>query len=323
MSDETVLILADAKESQVQYLFGRMTGMKVVAANSAAELNADAKAATVICHWSGSKELLQQAFAECPKVKWIHSRSAGLEQTLFPELRDSDVPLTNGTGVFSPALAEFVLGAILYFAKDFRRLVRNQMAGRWEQFDVDTIAGATVGIVGYGDIGRAVATRAKAVGMNVLALKRHPEKRSSGDSIVEEVFGPERRAEMIAKCDYIVVTAPLTPETQGMVGKAEISAMKREAVVINVGRGAVIDEKALIHALREGKIRGAALDVFEEEPLPAGHAFYSLENVLLSPHSTDHTRDWLDNAMEFFVEQCERFQEGKPLLNIVNKRLGY
>ena len=108
-----------------------------------------------------------------------------------------------------------------------------------------------------------------------------------------------------------------------MVGALEISAMKREAVVINVGRGPVIDERSLIQALREGKIRGAALDVFEEEPLPAGHAFYSLENVLLSPHSTDHTRDWLDNSMEFFTEQCERFLEGKPLLNIVNKKLGY
>jgi phosphoglycerate dehydrogenase-like enzyme len=323
MSDETILILADAKEPQVEYLFGRMPAVKIVAANSASDLNSDAKEATVICHWSGSKELLQQAFAVCPKLKWIHSRSAGLEQTLFPKLRDSDVPLTNGTGVFSPALAEFALGAILYFAKDFRRLVRNQMDGRWEQFDVDLVQGTTVGIVGYGDIGRAVATRAKALGMNVLAVKRHPEKRADGESIVQEVFGPERRIEMLAKCDYIVVTAPLTPETQGMIGEAEIAAMRREAVVINVGRGAVIDEKALIHALRQGKIRGAALDVFEEEPLPAGHALYSLENVLLSPHSTDHTRDWLDNSMEFFVEQCERFLEGKPLLNIVNKKLGY
>jgi phosphoglycerate dehydrogenase-like enzyme len=323
MSPERILILADAQEPQVKYLLGRMPEVRIVVANSATELNGDATEATVICHWSGSKELLQQAFAVCPKLKWIHSRSAGLEQTLFPALRDSDVPLTNGSGVFSPALAEFVLGAILYFAKDFRRLLRNQMAGRWEQFDVDIAQGKTLGIVGYGDIGRAVAVRAKAIGMDVLALKRYPEKLADGDAIVKDVFGPGRLVDMISKCDYIVVTAPLTPETKGMVGALEISAMKREAVVINVGRGPVIDEQSLIQALREGKIRGAALDVFEEEPLPAGHAFYSLENVLLSPHSTDHTRDWLDNSMEFFVEQCERFLEGKPLLNIVNKKLGY
>ncbi len=258
-----------------------------------------------------------------PEVKWVHSRSAGLEQTLFPELRDSAAMLTNGSGVFSPALGEFVLGAIWYFAKDFRRLVRNQMARRWEQFDVHMAAGKTVGIVGYGDIGRAVATRVKAVGMKVLALKRHPEKGANPDSLVEETFGPERRVEMISRCDYVVVTAPLTPETRGMIGETEIAAMRGEAVVINVGRGAVIDEKALIRALGEGRIKGAALDVFEEEPLPAGHALYGMENVLLSPHSADHTTDWLDDAMEFFAEQCERYLDGKALLNVVDKKLGY
>ncbi|MBS1841675.1 MAG: D-2-hydroxyacid dehydrogenase [Acidobacteria bacterium] len=322
MSEETILILADAKDPQVQFLFKRLQGVKIVAANSAGELTEEAKEATAIFQWSGSKELLQQAFAACPKLKWIHSRSAGLEQTLFPELRDSTVPLTNGTGVFSPALAEFVLGAIFYFAKDFRRLIRNQITGRWEQFDVDTAAGSTVGIVGYGDIGRAVAARAKAMGMNVLALKRHPDKRKEGD-VADEIFGPNQRIEMISKCDYIAVTAPLTPETRGLIGETEIAAMKHSAVVINVGRGAVLDEKALIRALRNGKIRGAALDVFEEEPLPAGHPFYAMQNVLLSPHSTDHTRDWLNNSMEFFAEQCERFLDGKPLLNIVDKQLGY
>lgn len=323
MNQETILILADPKEQQVEFLFKRLTGTKIIAANSAVEITEDAKEATVICHWSGSKELLQQAFAVCPKVKWVHSRSAGLEHTLFPELRDSPVILTNGSGVFSPALGEFVLGAILYFAKDFRKLVRDQMAGRWEQFDVHMAAGKTVGIVGYGDIGRAVATRVKAIGMKVLALKRHPEKVATADSLVEETFGPERRVEMISRCDYVVVTAPLTPETRGMIGETEIAAMKREAVVMNVGRGAVIDEKALVRALNEGRIKGAALDVFEEEPLPPGHAFYTMENVLLSPHSADHTTDWLDNAMEFFAEQCERHLDGKPLPNVVDKLLGY
>ena len=323
MGEETILILADTKEPQVQFLVKRLTGVKIVAANSAAELVGDAKEAMVIYQWSGSKELLQQAFAACPNVKWIHSRSAGLEQTLFPELRDSDVMLTNGSGVFSPALGEFVLGAILYFAKDFRRLVRNQMAGRWEQFDVHMAEGKTVGIVGYGDIGRAVAARVKAIGMKVVALKRHPEKSANAGSLVEETFGPDRRVEMISRCDYVVVAAPLTPETRGMIGEAEIAAMKPEAVVINVGRGAVIDEKTLIRALSEGQIKGAALDVFEDEPLPAGHALYRMENVLLSPHSADHTMDWLDNAMEFFAEQCERYLDGKPLLNLVDKKLGY
>ena len=141
--------------------------------------------------------------------------------------------------------------------------------------------------------------------------------------MVEDVFGPERRIEMLSRCDYVVVTAPLTAETRGMIGGPEIAAMKPTAALINVGRGPVIDERALIAALSEGRIKGAALDVFDHEPLPQGHPFYKLENVLLSPHCADHTPDWLDNAMEFFIAQYQRFRRGDALLNVVDKKLGY
>jgi phosphoglycerate dehydrogenase-like enzyme len=128
---------------------------------------------------------------------------------------------------------------------------------------------------------------------------------------------------MIPRCDYVVVAAPLTPETHGMVGETEISAMKPSSVIINVGRGPIISEEALVDALRNNRIKGAALDVFDQEPLPAGHSFYKLENVLLSPHTADHTPDWLDNSIELFLEQFVRYQKGEPLLNLVNKKLGY
>jgi phosphoglycerate dehydrogenase-like enzyme len=128
---------------------------------------------------------------------------------------------------------------------------------------------------------------------------------------------------MLPRCDYVVVAAPLTSETRGMIGEAEFAAMKPCAVVINVGRGPVINEEAMVRALSSGRIKGAALDVFDHEPLPAGHPFYKLENVLLSPHCADHTLDWLDNAMKFFIEQYQRFQAGEPLRNIVDKKLGY
>jgi phosphoglycerate dehydrogenase-like enzyme len=128
---------------------------------------------------------------------------------------------------------------------------------------------------------------------------------------------------MLPHCDYVVVAAPLTAETRGMIGEAEFAAMKREAVVINVGRGPVIDEEAMVEALSSGRIKGAALDVFQHEPLPDGHPFYKLENVLLSPHCADHTPDWLDNAMQFFIAQFDRFRRGEPLLNVVDKKLGY
>jgi len=256
-------------------------------------------------------------------VQWIHSRSAGLERTLFPELIASDVTMTNGSGVFSPSLGEFALGAILYFAKDFRRMIRNQMVGVWEPFDVLPIAGQTVGIVGYGDIGRAVAVRVRAMGMNVLAVKRHVSAQNNSDPLANQIYGPDRRIEMLSRCDYIVVAAPLNAETNGLIGEAEFAAMHASAVIINVGRGPVIDERAMIKALSEQKIKGAALDVFDEEPLPKGHPFYKLENVLLSPHCADHTPDWLDNAMRFFIAQFKRFRRGEPLLNVVDKKLGY
>jgi len=180
-----------------------------------------------------------------------------------------------------------------------------------------------VGIVGYGDIGRAVATRVRALGMRVLAVKRHEPPAHEADPLAERIYGPEGRIEMISRSDYVVAAAPLTAETAGMIGEAEFAAMKRDAVAINVGRGPVIEEAALIRALSEKRIKGAALDVFDREPLPQGHPFYKLENVLLSPHCADHTADWLDRAMRFFVEQFERFRKGEPLKNVVDKRLGY
>jgi phosphoglycerate dehydrogenase-like enzyme len=280
-----------------------------------------AKDATVILQWSGSRELLRALFGMCKKVRWIHSKAAGLDNLLFPELVESEILLTNGRGVFSPSLGEFVLAVILYFAKDFRRMIRNQMASVWEPFDVEEVSGQTVGILGYGDIGRAVATRVRAMGMRVLATKRHVS--ASADPLVEHFYKPEERREMMARCDYIVATAPLTEETRHMISDAEFAVMKSTAVVINVGRGPVIDEAALLPALTTKRIKGAGLDVFEHEPLPAGSPLYKLENVLFSPHCADHTADWQDQAMRFFLAQYARFEKGERLENVVNKRLGY
>jgi phosphoglycerate dehydrogenase-like enzyme len=279
--------------------------------------------ANVIYNWSQSGALLREVFLMCPGVQWVHTRSAGLDNILFPELVESTVPLTNGTGVFSPSLGEFALAAILFFAKDLRRMVRNQEAGRWEQFDIVEITGQTVGIVGYGDIGRAVATRVRAMGMRVLAVKRSGPLLYNVDPLVSRIFKPDALGEMLPQCDYVVAAAPLTPETRGMIGDAAFEAMKPEAVVINVGRGPVIDEAAMVRALSKGRIKGAALDVFDNEPLPEGHPFYRLPNVLLSPHCADHTPDWMDRAMQFFIDQFERFRKGEPLLNIVDKAKGY
>lgn len=323
MRTETILVLANPDEPQIAMLRERLASIEIIVGNSAEAFEQAAVRATVLFNWSGPLAIFKKVFAMCPNLLWVHSRSVGLERTLFPELVESAVPLTNGVGVFSASLGEFVLGAILYFAKDFRRMIRNQMAGTWEAFDVLWASGQTVGIIGYGDIGHAVAERARALGMTVLASRRHASPSRGADPLVAEVFLPERRLEMISRCDYVVVAMPLTAETRGIIGVAEFAAMKPSAVVINVGRGPVIDEAAMVSALLNGTIKGAALDVFDHEPLPAGHPFYKLENVLLSPHCADHTPDWLDNAMKFFIEQYNRFGEGKALLNVVDKKLGY
>jgi len=301
----------------------RMPAFAVVTEGNTIEAFGKAAAtADVIFSWGAKRDVMEHLLAQTPNLKWIHSRSAGLDSLLFPALIESPVPLTNGRGVFSQSLGEFVLAAVLYFAKDFRRMIRNQEAGRWEQFNVHEISGQTMGIVGYGDIGRACAWRAKAMGMKVLAVRRRPEQ-SAGDQNVEQVYGFDGLHEMIRQCDYVVAAAPLTPETKSLIGAAEFAAMKPSAIILNVGRGPVIDEPAMLAALQSGQIRGAGLDVFTVEPLPAGHPFYSMENVLLSPHCSDNTQDWLEQAMLFFYRNLDRFQKGEPLENVVDKRAGY
>jgi phosphoglycerate dehydrogenase-like enzyme len=323
MDNITVLVLSNPADRYLAMLESLPAETNLTVGNSLEAFERSAGDARIILNWPGSRDLLRQVLAIAPQVKWVHTRAAGLEDLMSPDLIAHPAILTNSSGVFSPSLGEFVLAAILYFAKDFRRLIRQQSAGLWEQFDVPFIDGKTVGIIGYGDIGRAVAVRARAMGMRVLGLKRQGPTLYHVDPLVDRIYAPSDRCEMIALCDYIVVATPITPETRGIIAADEFAAMKRDAIIINVGRGPVIDEACLVQALSQGLIKGAALDVFDKEPLPAGHPLYSLENVLISPHSADHTPDWLERAMRFFLEQFERFRTGVPLSNVVNKHAGY
>ena len=313
------LVLAISKDNDPQ--LEMLRDIPHVAGGTLEAFEKAAPEAEIILNWSGPRELLRSVFLACPRLRWVHSRSAGLDKTLFPELVESPIPLTNGTGVFSQSLGEFVLAAVLFFAKDFPRMLRNQRAERWEPFDVEEIAFQTAGIVGYGDIGRAAAQRLHAMGMKVLALKRHAP--ASPDPFIAQFYKPEEMAAMLGRCDYVIVAAPLTPETRHMVSDAQFAAMRPSAVIINVGRGPVIDQAAMVRALTSKRIRGAGLDVFEQEPIPAGDPIWQLDNVLVSPHCADNTKDWLNDAMRFFLKQYSRFEKGEPLENIVQKNLGY
>jgi len=273
--------------------------------------------AVLVC--AGGRERLRATLAVAPGARWVHIRSAGVDGSVYPELAERPLVVTNARGVFSRSLAEFVLAAVFHFAKDLRRLMRNQDRRVWEAHTPRLVGGQTMGIVGYGDIGRATAQMARALGMRVVALRRS----GTADPSTDEMFPPSRLHDLMAASDFVVLATPLTDETRGLVDGKAIAAMKRTAVLVNVGRGPVVQEAALVAALQAGAIGGAALDVFETEPLPAASPLWSLDNVLLSPHSADHTPGWLENAMTCFLANLRRFLAGEPLENPVDPRRGY
>jgi phosphoglycerate dehydrogenase-like enzyme len=321
MEPVTFWVVAPSDDTGLSSLARPPAGVRFVI-GSRAEDFANAPPADVLLACAAGRRVFEPVFAMAPNVRWVHSRSAGLDGLLFPALVEGPVVLTNARGVYSESLAEFVIAGALFFAKDFARMRRNQAAGRWEQFDVEEIAGRTLLVVGYGDIGRAAGRKARGLGMKVIGLRRTAE-RPLGDDAADEIGALADRLAFLPRADYVAVAAPLVPESRKLVGEAEIAAMKPGAVVINVGRGPVIDEQALVRALEQGRIRGAALDVFEEEPLAAGHPFYRLENVLLSPHCADHTATWLEDSMQLFLANLDRFRKGEPLRNPVDKARGY
>ena len=255
-----------------------------------------------------SGALFQEVFRHAKSLRWVHSPAAGVEKVLSPEIIASPVPLTNGRGVFARPLGEWIVGAMLFFTYDMRKDLDDQRAHVWKPVEHSELYGQTLAIIGYGSIGRAAEDRARAFGMKILTIRR-------GENA--------KLREVLAQSDFVAVCAPLTNETRGMIGAAEIASMKPTAVILNVGRGPVIDEKALIAALRENKIRGAALDVFDTEPLPADSPFFDLDNVLISPHSADFLPDLRERALQFFVENFDRFLKGEPLENVVDKHAGY
>jgi phosphoglycerate dehydrogenase-like enzyme len=317
----TLLVIGDPAAGYLKPLAALPPETRIIVSRDRARLREAAPEADVILNGDFlDPTLLTETFPYATRVRWVHALMAGVDKVLSPEIVASNVPMTNGRGLFRRALAEWTVGAMVYFAYDFRRLMRNQEAGRWESFDHPTLFGRTLGIVGYGSIGQAIAKRARAFGMRIVILRR---SQPAADPLVDKAYTPDQLNAMLAECDYVAVTTPLTAETRGMIGAAQIAAMKASAVLINVGRGAVIDEAALIAALEAGKLRGAALDVFTTEPLPAGHPFYGLENVLLSPHTADRSPESRSGAVQFFIENFERFRKGEPLKNVVDKHAGY
>jgi len=266
-------------------------------------------------------ELLRRILRDAPRLRWIHSGKAGVEDILIPELVQSDVILTNGAGAPRRAIAETVLAFILADAKALPQHFRAQQARRWEHYDHLELPGLTVAVLGLGKIGMEIAGLCRAMGMRVIGTKRNV---SGGPPPgVDQLFPADRQEECVAQADYVVVAAALTPETRGMVGRSTFAAMKRGAALVNVSRGALVDEPSLIEALRSGQIRAAYLDVFVREPLPPDSPFFDLPNVVITPHNSPYSQNLLDHMVGVFVENFRRYRAGEPLVNVVDKRAGY
>jgi phosphoglycerate dehydrogenase-like enzyme len=264
-----------------------------------------------------------EILAAAAALRWVQFRSAGVGRRLLPELAATDILITNASGVYGVPMAEHALALMFAFSRGLNVLARAEGAWREHRGQVHSslreLNGATLGILGYGGVGRATAQRGAALGMRVMAVRRRPQP----DEFADEVWGTDRLDDMLREADYLLVSCALTDETRGIIGARELGLMKPNAVVVNVARGAVIDEEALIEALRDGAIAGAGLDVAEEEPLPDESPLWSMENAIITPHCSGASPKTHGRLMDLIAENLRRYAAGELLLNAVDLEAGY
>jgi phosphoglycerate dehydrogenase-like enzyme len=257
-----------------------------------------------------------------PRLKWIQLTSAGADRLLNSGFIEEGIVVTTVSGLHATPIGEYVLTTILMFAKGMPRTMRAQVRGEWSRFAPTELRGKTVGIVGMGHIGEEVARLAKAFGCRVIATRRSVTEPSSTDCC-DDLMPSSQLPQLLGESDYVVLCVPLTAETRGLIGEPELRAMRQTAVLVNIARGPVTVEADLVRALREGWIAGAALDVFDQEPLPPEHAFWAMENVIVTPHISGGTGIYNQRAVEIFVDNLRRYLRGEVLRNIVDPARGY
>jgi phosphoglycerate dehydrogenase-like enzyme len=267
------------------------------------------------------RDLLPQA----RNLRWFQQWAAGADWLLdHPEVVDLDFVLTNASGVHSIPITEHIFALLLAFARMIDQSVRHQTLGKWMAYErkknVFELADKTMVLIGVGAIGERTAQVATAFGMRVLGVRRNPQVSVPS---VETIVGPDDLLEILPEADFVVVTAPLTAETRGMIGERELQAMKPTAYLVNIGRGGIVDEGALTRALEGGWIAGAGLDVFEEEPLPEESPLWGMENVIVTAHYAGFNPHYDERAIAIFLDNLRRYRAGEPLRNVVDKKLGY
>lgn len=272
-------------------------------------------------------QLSREALARARRLRWVQSSAAGIRALLFPEFVRTDIPLCNTRGLQSPFIAEHVMALALALARKLQIAIRRQAQHVWAQREISAdppsraLRGRVMGIVGLGDIGARLARLAAGFDMRIVAVRRRPALPKP--DCVECVFGPGQLSELLACSDVVVITAAHTNETRGLIGSPELRQMKRDAILINVARGEIVNEEALAAALQAGTIGGAGLDVFAEEPLDPASPLWDLPNVIITPHTSGFNSDYWPNLINFFSENMRRFERGDPLLNVVDKHAGY
>lgn len=272
-------------------------------------------------------QLRPEQFKEADKLRWIHATTAAVHQLMFPELVASDVRVTNSTEIHGPVVAEHAIALVLALAKGLPWAGKYQQHHHWGQQDLwrsfarpREIAGATLGVIGLGAIGRESVRLAKALGMRVIAVREHPERGAEG---ADRVLGPAELDQLLGQSDYVLLAAPLTARTQTLFDDRAFEKMRSDACFLNVSRGALVDEDALGRALRKCKIRAAALDVFQTEPVPPDSPLWDLENLMITPHTAALTEKLWERHLVRIGENLRRYLARNPLLGEVDKQRGY
>ena len=279
-----------------------------------------------------SSDAFDRLLAHAPDLRWVHSATSGVERALTPAALSRGIAVTNARGVFSRPIAEHVVLMILAISRRLPQLLELQGERTWQPLEGRELRDLTIGIVGYGSLGRAVASLATAFGSRVIATRRRvdatdePAPDEDGFPVpprLDRVLGPDGLHELLGESDIVVLAAPLTPETENMIDERALGAMKPEAWLINVARGRLVDDTALIRALRDHRIGGAALDAFRDEPLPDSSPLWELPNVIVTPHTAWSSARVLDRSIDLFCDNLRRFRTGEPLRNVVDPTAGY
>lgn len=272
-------------------------------------------------------QLSRAALARARRLRWVQSSAAGIRALLFPEFVRTDIRLSNTKGLQSPFIAEHVMALALALARKLQVSIRRQAQHVWAQKEISAdppsraLGGSVMGIVGLGDIGSRLARLAAGFDMRVVAVRRRPELPKP--EYVDRVFGADQLADLLAVSDVVAITAAHTDATRGLIGSRELGWMKRDAVLINVARGKIVNEEDLAAALEAGTIAGAGLDVFREEPLDPASPLWDLPSVIITPHTSGFNSEYWPNLINFFSENMRRFERGDPLTNVVDKQAGY